>query len=412
MSDDAQESGPTSQIETDDDTNTYRELREYARGELDVDHRDVHPIAGLVDDDETAEVLAFMAENYEPTQKDREEGLPRSFWETEFAQKAIRQHATQKATRAVERGNLTQAAFLTGAPSYQSDVSGLHAINQLADWLVHSEQCKLVYMAALMGRGKTDLACTLLEVVHDHFRRLERAVGGEVAIPEPEFAANFHVEADRGAHVEEINTERRLLEWAERGDSSQERWFVFDEASTELTAQSGKNAQKVAETMAPFVKKMRKLGINMIVIGHDKGDVHVAIRSLADFVDKTGLKSASFYAGIQNREPQGHLFDLDGIPPTSWEFDTDDMASWRWIADEQESEESDVGMTEQEFKREVAKRAARVYLATPDSVTLEDVAAAVSNDEDGGVSVSAATVSRYKRQIEADEKTADKTASA
>jgi hypothetical protein len=413
-------SGGEAPIDDRDGTATYRELREYSRGVLDVDHQDVHPVAGLIGDEQVREALGFMAEVYNPSEEHVEAGMPRNFWETEFARRAIRKFGTKAASEAIAEGNLTQAAYFTGSPSYESDVSGLHAINQLVDWLVHSEQCKLVYLAALMGRGKTDLSLTLLEVIHDHYRRLDRAGDLDVATPTPEFAANFHVEPSvDGLDVEEIRHYERLDEWAERGSSDEERWFIFDEASTELTAQSGANAQKVAETMGPFVKKMRKKGVNMVVIGHDKGDIHVAIRSLADFIDKTGLKSASFYAGINNREPQGHLFDLDGIPPTSWQFDTDDTAEWCWCEGDRAIEgcphrdgdavDEDVGMTDQEFKQEVSERAARVYLATPDEVTLEDVAAAVSTE---AVSISAATVSRYKRELEAAEKTPDAAAKA
>jgi len=334
----------------------FREAREYSRGTLDVEHRDVHPIAGLVEDDEVREVLMFMAENYDPDEELVREGkMPRDFWETQFAQRTVRKHATDVATEAIKEGNLTQTTYLTGLPSYQSDVSGLHAINQLADWLVHSEQCKLVYLAALMGRGKTDLALTFFEIIDDHYQRVRRSLKEQgkdellEEIPEPEFGANFHVEASGDTVVHEIHTESELLEWAEGGSSEEERWFIFDEASTELTAQSGKNAQKVAEKFAPFIKKMRKVGINMIVIGHDKGDVHPAVRSLADFVDKTGLKTASFYAGIKKREPTGHLFDIDGIPPTSWDFDTDDTADWEWDADEVDAEDDDE-ITEQDLK--------------------------------------------------------------
>jgi hypothetical protein len=375
---------------------------------LDVDHHDVHPIAGLVDDEVTREMLMWLAEVWDPTDADGQpledelgERVPQSFWETPLARETVRAHATERLTASIEDGNVTQTAYLTGAPSYKSDVSGLHALNQLADWLVHSEQCKLIYMAALMGRGKTDLACTFFEVIHDHFRRLKRSLKQEglddaaAEVPEPEFAANFHVEtpSDVDIEVKQFNHEDSFLEWAEQGSSDLERWFVFDEASTELTAQSGENAQKVAEKMAPFVKKMRKLGINMIVIGHDKGDVHVAIRSMADFVSKQGLKTASFYAGINEREPTGHLFDLDGIPPTSWDFDTDDMASWEWS--DEEGEVEDEGMTEQEFKHEVEERGAQLWFHM-DDLTQDEVADNLSNDE---VSVSPAGISRGAKRL-------------
>jgi len=404
MSNAATDSGE-SPAEIDDATATFRELREYAQGDLDVDHQDVHPIAGIVHDDEVAQLLMFMADEYDPPESAVRAGeMPRSFWETEFARRAVRKYGTLTASQAVADGNLTQASFVTGLPSYKSDVSGLHAVNQLVDWLVHSEQCKLIYLAALMGRGKTDLSLTMMEVVYDHFQRIRRSareMGRDdllAEIPEPEFAANFHVEAANGAEVVEIHHYEDLKEWAERGSSDMERWFIFDEASTELTAQSGANAQKVAERMAPFVKKMRKMGVNMIVIGHDKGDVHPAIRSLADFVDKQGLKTASFYAGIQNREPAGHLFDLAGIPPTAWGFDTDDTADWSW-GDEDDVDVEDSGMDRAEFEQAIKERAGRLYALTKDDVTLKDVAQAVSTEDFG---ISQSTVRRYANDVSAD----------
>lgn len=374
-------------VVTEDDANTFRESREYARGTLDVEHHDVHPFAGLVDDPDVREMLSFMAEIYSPFDEDgnRIEELPKTFWETEFARETIRKHATEKLTEAVDEGNLTQAAFMSGLPSYRSDVSGMQAINQLANWLIHSENCKLIYMAALMGKGKTDLAVTFFEVIHDHYQRIRRSLkehGLDDAVgdlPEPEFAANFDVSSrpDLDVEIKEIRNERQLLEWAEGGSSEDVRWFIFDEASTALTAQSGSNAQDVAEKMAPFVKRMRKVGINMIVIGHDKGDVHVAIRSLADFVDKTGLKTASFYAGITKREPQGHLFDVEGIPETSWDFDTDDMAEWAWMDDGEEVE--DEGLDQTALKQEVATRGAALWKQT--DLNQDDVADALTTPD-------------------------------
>jgi hypothetical protein len=382
--------------DVDDPTAAYRELREYARGTLDVDHDDVSPIAGLIDDDEVREVLTYMASVYDPSPEDIEAGMPRDFWGTEWAQRAIEQYATETAQEAIREGDLATVSYITGLPSYKSDVSGLHAINQLVDWLVHSERCKLVYLAALMGRGKTDLSLTMMEVIADHYDRLERSTEEDVAVPE--FAANFAVETpSRSRHsVKQFSRYDRLKEWADQGSSDDVRWFIFDEASTELTAQSGSNAQKVAERFAPFVKKMRKKGVNMIVIGHDKGDVHPAVRSLADFVDKQGLKTASFYAGIKNREPAGHLFDLDGIPKTGWEFDTDDTADWSW-GEKNERVDEDSGMSQDEFKSEVAERAARLWVQTPDDVTQADIARAVSTDD---VSVSNSTISRYAERLE------------
>ncbi|ELY73207.1 hypothetical protein [Natrinema pallidum] len=315
-----------------------RELREYARDELDVPHSDVKRVAGLVEDEEVLDFLMFAEAVYEPIGD-----MPLDFWDTELAQEILSNQATRTAAKAVKNGDQATTAYLTGIPSYDSDISGMKAINTLCDWLLHSEQCKVIYAAALMGSGKTDFSLLLLEVIEDHYRRVQKTA--DVDVPTPEFATNFYAEPPDhvDAEVHEFHNYERFLEWAEKGSSDDERWFIFDEASTELTAQSGANAQDVAEVFAPFVKKMRKMGINMIVIGHDRGDVHPAIRSLASFIDKTGLKTAEIYEGIKQRKPYGHTLSISGIPETGWNFKTDDVAEWEWgDALEDETSEDDL----------------------------------------------------------------------
>lgn len=361
-------SGKPDEVEQDL-TGPMRELREYARGTLDVDHSDISHVAGLVDDPKVMEFLLFSAEEYQPRGD-----MPNSFWDTRFAEDIIRRHATDKATKAIQQGDQSSAAYLTGVPSYESDISGLKAINQLSDWLLNSEQCKVIYAAALMGRGKTDFALLLLQIIHDHYERLQQS--GHDA-PTPEFACNFYARSPDGVDVdiEEYHNYERFLEWAEQGNSDMERWFIFDEASTELTAQSGANAQDVAEIFAPFVKKMRKMGINMIVIGHDRQDVHPAIRSVASFIDKTGTKTAQIYEGIKRREPYGHRLSLSGIPPTDWIYDTDDVASWEWgdevVDDTDPLEDRDDLISEDEWEQWRDERMVALYETT--SMSYKDI---------------------------------------
>ena len=355
------------------------ELREYARGELaEADHSDISRAAGLVRDSEVRDLLVFAEQAYE-RHSDVED---REFWSTPWAEERLTRAASRTASRAVKSGNVSQMAYIRGWVEYESDVSGLHAVRQLENWLCTSEATKLVYIAALMGRGKTDLALTFLQVVNHFYDRLRESSPDSVDVPDPEFAANLRVSTPPSEpSVRLLDNYDLLAEWAGDGSSDMERWFIFDEASTELTAQSGSNAQDVAEVMAPFVKKMRKKGVNMIVIGHDRRDVHPAIRSLADFVDKTGLKTASFYSGIKNREPSGHLFDLSGIPPTSWEFDTDDMADWSWgsALDDVEEDVDGTVVDEQDLKRLAAIRGASVYDHV-EGVTLTEAADMVSSE--------------------------------
>jgi len=315
---------------------SFREARQYARNGLDgVEHSDVYEWSGLIQDSNVRETLAFFKQEYDGER----DGMPTRFEDTDLFRAAMKKYATESHSRAISEGNVSQAVYTSGLTDHNSDTSGLHALNQLSHWLVSSEQCKLIYLAALMGRGKTDFSLLLLEIIHDHFRRV-RSHDADAA-PKPEFATNFYCDPTDDVKISEFHHYSDLVDWAETGTSDDERWMIFDEASTELTAQSGANAQKVAETFAPFIRKMRKCGINMIVIGHDRGDVHPAIRTIASFIDKHSQKKANIYEGIKSREPYGHRFSIGGIPPTSWNFDTDDVATWNWD-DEVQGEVIDV----------------------------------------------------------------------
>jgi len=220
----------------------------------------------------------------------------------------------------------------------------------------------------------------MLQIVNHYYRRIRESDVASEDVPVPRFATNFGVETPPGSPtVKTIKNFDDLLVWSSDTGSDDVLWFVFDEASSELTAQSGANAQDVAEVFAPFVKKMRKRGVNLIVIGHDKGDVHPAIRTLADYVGKPGTKSASFYAGIKRRKPTGHLFDIVGIPPTDWTYDTDDVASWSWGSALDEVGDGKDPLSETELKRLLAVRAYRFWDSI-ESLTQPDAADLVSDD--------------------------------
>jgi hypothetical protein len=342
------------------------ELRDYSRGEIgEVDHRDVSHATGLVQDDDVLELMSFAESAY---QRRKSPDDP-PFHETNWFQRRAKKYGTKTATRAIRDGNPSQMSYFAGNVGYQNDISGLHTARKLEHWLIHSENCKLIYVAGLMGRGKTDWCCSMFEVIHWYYERLRQEIakygGSPDDIPEPEFAANFEVSPPANPRTSDVNCAHcasydDLLDWiGEDGSSDDVRWFLFDEASTELTAQSAKTAQDVAEIFAPFVKKMRKDGVNMIVVGHDKGDVHIAIRSMANFVSKPGQKKAEVYRSIKNRNEEGHMYDLDRIPQTTWEYDTDDMATWNWgSAKEDIKDDDDLKLDKANLKRVLAKTAA------------------------------------------------------
>ena len=365
-------------------TGTQREFREYARGQLDVDHLDVHPIAGLGIPEKKRQALMFAADVYEPPTLPNGQivdGFPRSFWDTSFARRAIRKHTTDAATTAVREDNVSQLATMVGDPSHESDISGLHEIEDLEQWLVNSEDCMLIYIASLMGRGKTDFASLLYELIWSHHRRIREEIEDYDTVPE--LAANFHLDpTDSDADVDLINDYDTLREdFMETGSSSDEKWFIFDEASSELTAQNAANAQKVVENMGSMIKKMRKHGVNLIVIGHDRQDVHVAIRSMCKYVDKTSKKKARIYEGIQQREPHNLQMEVSGIPPTSWEFDTDDTAVWSWGSGVEDDEpQMDPEDVRDQVEDTLLTQAAKAYLDY-DSLTQQDAADMFSTEE-------------------------------
>lgn len=327
--------------EVDDMHGPMRELREYALGNLDVDHQDVHRIAGLMDED-TIKFLLRAERAYDP-----DDDMPNNFWDTTFAQEIIETEATIQATRAIRNNDIYTAGYMSGLPSHRSDLSGMKAIRRFGEWLCHSEQCKIIYISAPPGRGKTDMALLMAESIVAEYRRAERALRQtEVEdsvigrLPTIEIAGNFWFEpTDQNIKTKTIQNFPELEKWVDKGSVTDNRWFIWDEASTHLTAQSGENAQRVAESVAPMIKRLRKRGVNCITIGHDSKDVAPAIRELCDYVEKPSLKKADFYISVRQREGKGHLFSVDEIPQTSWNYDTDDMAEWSWEGDGYEDDE-------------------------------------------------------------------------
>lgn len=378
-----------SQGATSVDEYPLRELREYVAGRLDVDHDNASP-AALIHDDEVRKVALFMENTYEPPRLDDgsiPEGFPEDFWETNFGQRMLKKHVSDSIARAFREGNKEQAGAVVGLPNYENDVSGLHTANRLADWLIGGNEMSIIYLAGTQGAGKTDFSLTMMEVVRRHFERATQVEGIDSGdVPTPEFATNFSVTTPPDADHRLINQYGELEGWLTEGSSDEQKWFVFDEASTELTAQSSSNAQKVVEKMNELVKKGRKFGLSgLVVIGHDSKDVAPLFRMLADYVEKTGTKTASFYASVQDREGAGHLFDVSGIPEATWDYDTDDTATWSWSGGSSSGDGESGGYTEAELRELRDERICWLY---------ENVEGINQSDLADAFDVSTATVSR------------------
>jgi hypothetical protein len=130
---------------------------------------------------------------------------------------------------------------------------------------MYRERCLMVYMTGRQGRGKTDLAHLMAEVIE---HRSHHATD----LQEAEIVSNIPSSGYRT-----IDHYPRFVEWVQSGAVEENRWFIFDEASSELTGYS-KDQAIVEELMSELVKKMRKNGVNLILIGHTGMDLHARPR--------------------------------------------------------------------------------------------------------------------------------------
>lgn len=222
----------------------------------------------------------------------------------------------------------------------------------------------MIFLSSNMGSGKTDFALTLFEIYYDHFHRLEKAKDESVNMPE--FAANFDVNPPKNVDFRRINEYPTFKEWVKDGKSETDnKAYFFDEGSSVLTAQSGENQEMVVKKMNELIKKARKGGVKlMIFCGHDGRDLAPLIRALCDYVEKPNTKKADFYQGVRNRQGVGHLFSVDGIPQTNWNYDTNDTAEWIW------GEDAGDEITESDLREERNIRMTRMY-ETFDHITYE-----------------------------------------
>lgn len=281
-------------------------MREYARGNVDKDP-DVHLHTGLVRDARARAWLTWMAERYQPIT----DGMPASFWETEFAQKAIRKYGTETAQQAVEEGQMHVIDYLTGMPDAKTDISVMDTIDWLHDWLGRDAATTVV--SGHMNSGKTNTALLFGEIWKRVF------TNGEVA-------SNIRT-CPETTSISQMDT---LVEWA-FDQPEKPKLFIFDEAAS--YASSDLDDHETKEQMRGFIRLMAKLNIYMIVIGHARGgsDLNTEFRRFGHAVEKEGKKRAVIYEKVsEGREYENQLKELTGIPPTSWDYDPDEPSSWKW----------------------------------------------------------------------------------
>jgi hypothetical protein len=305
------------------------ELREYALGNLDVDHEDMHPIAGLIPDDDVRDMLMFMHDTYTG---------PGSFWETEYAREIIQRHATDIATNAIQNGDMDQMQFFSGLVGYQQDVSGMQALMDLQR-LIEETPVFVSYIFGLMGSGKTDFAFLLLEVF--------ASVYGEDSVHMVANVSSNDIDETVTHYSRVVDMLEARRERMQAGEDPDPIVIIIDEAA-QIFSGSGADQHR-AKQLAKLLKLARKSNANILMIGQDGKDIGPSLRSLCTvFVEKKNQKTAAFYYDVKNREGVGEIMTLSGVPATSYNsYSTYDEGDF--VFDDEDGEED--GFTQAEVDR-------------------------------------------------------------
>lgn len=286
------------------------EIREYSHGNLShqLDHQDIRRHAGIVQDPEVEQVLNVAEEAYEPLTED----MPTSFYETEFAQKILKNHGTEMVRKALQNQNFAYLDYLTGITNYDPDVSGLNTLMWVQKWI--SRTASMNILAGHMGTGKTDMALLLAQVWVHHW-----TVNEGLSHDDIEVLSNI-------TSCEEAVTVTSQKDLVERLQEDEKQLVIIDEASSNFSA--GTNQQDVEEQFKRTTRMIRKNDGYLILISHreDAKDVHKDVRVLSDLVYKESQKSVKIYdAGADDPKKT-----LSNVPQTDWSYDTKEESDWEW----------------------------------------------------------------------------------
>lgn len=313
------------------------ELAAFIDNDLENENDDIYPHAGKVKGD-NLDFMNFMSEVYEGDRSD----MPYRFKNTKMGRMMTKATATRIATKAVDEGNISQMKFISGKQNYSNDISSIHTLINLRNVL--GQDAYIQYLYGHMGNGKTDFAILQAELAH-------RELGYDIS-------TNIKSLAEAHGHIQYVPKYGDLLKWLAEGESvksideiagmgdvsAENKIFIFDEASSHASGYSD-DAYETQKKLGTLVKKIRKVGGSLIIIGHTGKDVHPDIRRITnDCVSKTGKKSATYYKSVEEGKGKGKKFELSGIPKTNWnEYDTLEITKWDWsdVPTDEENETKD-----------------------------------------------------------------------
>lgn len=271
------------------------QLAQFLKDEDDFEKAPANWWAAVVEDREALNLLT----QYEST-------LDEPVDETAVGKEIIRKQANKAVFDAVQNQNLAKMSSQRGFP-YANNVGGTR---ELLDLVGRIEKGYISYIYGQMGTGKTDFAILLAELW------------------------NWKESGEIGTNISSLEQKDRLIERFDTLDDwvsdSGDRLFIFDEASSYASGY-GSDAGNVTKHFRSLLRTFRKNQANLLIIGHTGKDVHPDVRRLStDIIHKESKKKATIYDDVDEGEGEGEKAQLEGIDPTSWNFDTYEESRWFW----------------------------------------------------------------------------------
>lgn len=325
---------------------TSAELRSYLENNLSSKNTEILPHTGLVNNPDTLELMNLFESAYDGNQ----EGMPYRFKDTELGKQLRKSEATKTATEAIREGNISQMKFISGKQSYNIDATSLHALVALRERL--QKPAYVQYLFGHMGNGKTDFATLEGELGK---RELGYEIGSNIKSLEEKdkYVPNYGELLKWLAEGQEVKSIDEIIE---NDIDVTDKLFIFDEASSHASGYAD-DAYETQKKLGVMVKKMRKVGCRLIVIGHTGKDLHPDIRRLAECAKKVSKKTVEFYSTVtENGKGEGLKDSVSGIPKTNWDsYDTNEITNWNW-SDVPQDEKEELADELEESEKSIEQR--------------------------------------------------------
>jgi len=311
----------------DNDVYTPAQYREHVDGH---GHKDpvADPHTGHVRDPQLSRYLSVMQLHYDPQEADRPGEMPGQAQDLSEWNDVVGVEATDAGRKAMQNGDMQTLKHQTGDHGQQADISGIKAIGQIDDLV--SGPAPVIVILGEMGAGKTDFA-GLLGQRRDHLVDGDHIVGTNIRSLQEK---DPWIDDDGNAQDGYIPNYGTLIEWVEQDgnplhNEQRPKTFIGDEFSSAASGR-GKQGYETAQKMAPLVYKIRKYGGALIYIAHGPKSIHPLLWRVGTIIKKVSPKRAIVADSIKSAQLADIQFEIEGVPPTDWRYNTDEASDWSW----------------------------------------------------------------------------------